>query len=85
MHLARVTHCGPVEGDQPGPGRLRRHPTPQTGVHLRATATGRRHGLRLGRVKPVGLGQVLSDGDLVVAVCDNVHEELDPGRDRLHW
>lgn len=41
--------------------------------------------MRLGRVKPVGLGQVLSDGDLVVAVCDNVHEELDPGRDRLHW
>ena len=25
------------------------------------------------------------DGDLVVAVCDNVHEELDPARDRLHW
>lgn len=31
MHLARVTHCGPVEGDQPGPGRLRRHPLRKPG------------------------------------------------------
>jgi protein-tyrosine-phosphatase/DNA-binding transcriptional ArsR family regulator len=59
------------------------HPAPR--VHPRATATGRRHGLRLGRVKPVGIEQVLRDGDLVVAVCDNVHEELDAARDRLHW
>ena len=58
---------------------------PAVRVHPRATATGRRHGLRLGRVKPVGIEQVVQDGDLVVAVCDNVHEELDPGRDRLHW
>ena len=58
---------------------------PAARVHPRATATGRRHGLRLGRVKPVGIEQVLQDGDLVVAVCDNVHEELDPGQDRLHW
>jgi protein-tyrosine-phosphatase len=54
-------------------------------VHPRAAATGRRHGLRVGRVKPVALEQVLRDGDLVIAVCDNVHEELGPGRDRLHW
>ena len=58
---------------------------PATRVHPRATAAGRRHGLKVGRVKPVGIEQVLQDGDLVVAVCDNVHEELDPGRDRLHW
>ncbi len=58
---------------------------PAARVHPRAAATGRRHGLRFGRVKPVGIAQVLRDGDLVVAVCDNVHEELDPGRDRLHW
>lgn len=58
---------------------------PAVGVHPRAVRTGRRHGLRLGRVKPVGLGQVLRDGDLVVAVCDNVHEDLDRGRARLHW
>jgi len=58
---------------------------PAVRVHPRATAAARRHGLALGRVKPVGIQQVVRDGDLVVAVCDNVHEELDPGRARLHW
>jgi protein-tyrosine-phosphatase len=58
---------------------------PAVRVHPRANATGRRHGLKLGRVRPVGMEQVVRDGDLVVAVCDNVHEELHPGRDRLHW
>ena len=58
---------------------------PAARVHPRAVATGRRHGLRLGRVKPVGIEQVLHEADLVVAVCDNVHEELDQGRRRLHW
>ena len=58
---------------------------PAVRVHPRATATGRRHGLRLGRVRPVGLKQVLQKGDLVVAVCDNVHEELEPDHNRLHW
>ena len=53
-----------------------------------STARGRGRppaGLRLGRVKPVAVEHVLLDGDLVVAVCDNVHEQLAPGRDRLHW
>ena len=58
---------------------------PAVRVHPRAAATGRRHGLRLGRVKPVGIEQVVRDGDLVVAVCDNVHEELEPAHSRLHW
>ena len=58
---------------------------PAVRVHPRATATGRRHGLRLGRVRPVGIEQVVQGGDLVVAVCDNVHEELGAGQDRLHW
>ncbi len=58
---------------------------PAVRVHPRAAATGRRHGLRLGRVKPVGIDEVVRDGDLVVAVCDNVHEELDAALDRLHW
>jgi len=58
---------------------------PAVRVHPRTAATGRRHGLRLGRVKPVGIEQVLHEGDLVVAVCDNVHEELDLAQDRLHW
>ena len=58
---------------------------PAARVHPRAAAAGRRHGLRLSRVKPVAIEHVLRDGDLVVAVCDNVHEQLDPSRDRLHW
>ena len=58
---------------------------PAARVHPRAAAAGRRHGLILGRVKPAGIQEVVRDADLVVAVCDNVHEELDPGRERLHW
>ena len=58
---------------------------PAARVHPRAVTAGRRHGLRLGRAKPVGIKDVVRGEDLVVAVCDNVHEELDPGRDRLHW
>ena len=58
---------------------------PAVRVHQRAAATGHRHGLQLGRVKPVGIEEVVREGDLMVAVCDNVHEELDPRRDRLHW
>ena len=58
---------------------------PAVRVHPRAVRTGRRHGLTLGRVKPVGLQEVVQERDLVVAVCDTVHEEFDPGRDRLHW
>ena len=29
--------------------------------------------------------EVLRPDDLVVAVCDNAHEELDPDLPRLHW
>ncbi|MGS0686788.1 arsenate reductase/protein-tyrosine-phosphatase family protein [Nakamurella sp. GG22] len=59
------------------------HPGPR--IHPRATAVARRHGLRLGRNRPVGLEDVVRDDDLVIAVCDNAHEELDPARQRLHW
>lgn len=31
------------------------------------------------------LDQVLRATDLVVAVCDNAHENLDPHLPRLHW
>ena len=58
---------------------------PAARVHHRALSTGRRHGLRLGRAKPVGIEHVLQDDDLIVAVCDTVHEELGTDRPRLHW
>ncbi len=59
------------------------HPGPR--IHPRAVSTGRRHGLTLSNARPVGLNDQLRDGDLVVAVCDNAHEELDPSLQRLHW
>jgi len=58
---------------------------PAARVHPGAVAVGRRHGLRLGRAHTAHIDQVLEPNDLVVAVCDNAHEELDPTLPRLHW
>jgi protein-tyrosine-phosphatase len=58
---------------------------PATRVHPGAVAAGRRHGLRLGRARTAHIDQVLDPRDLVVAVCDNAHEEMDPAMARLHW
>jgi protein-tyrosine-phosphatase len=59
---------------------------PAKRVHARATRVARRHGLTVGRAKPVHIAEVVRSDDLIVAVCDNAHEHLDPqpGR-RLHW
>lgn len=59
-------------------------------VHPRAVSVGRRHGLRLSRGAPKRTDEVLRTNDLVVAVCDNAHEELggqdgSHSRTRLHW
>jgi protein-tyrosine-phosphatase len=59
------------------------HPGPR--IHPRAIATAERHGLRLRAERPVPVEGQLHDGDLVVAVCDNAHEELSPDLPRLHW
>ena len=63
---------------------------PADRVHPRAVALGRRHGLRLARAMPAHTDEVLGKNDLVVAVCDNAHEELGTeetadARPRLHW
>ncbi len=58
---------------------------PAARVHPGAVAAGRRHGLRLGRARTAYVDQVLRPDDLVVAVCDSAHEELDPDLPRLHW
>ncbi|WP_304454635.1 helix-turn-helix domain-containing protein [Nocardiopsis sp. YSL2] len=58
---------------------------PGAGVHARAVATARRHGLRLEAARTAHVADVLRRDDLVVAVCDNAHEELPRTRDRLHW
>ena len=52
---------------------------PARHVHPRAIAVARRHGLGLENAVPISIQDVLRGGDqLIVAVCDNAHEELDP-------
>lgn len=58
---------------------------PATGVHPGAVAAARRHKLHLRPHTPRYLGDVLGPGDLVIAVCDNAHEELPVELPRLHW
>ncbi|GAA1298407.1 helix-turn-helix domain-containing protein [Saccharothrix xinjiangensis] len=57
---------------------------PAARVHPLAVATAEANGLSLARAHPRHVDQVVRSDDLVVAVCDNAHEELDPA-DRLHW
>jgi protein-tyrosine-phosphatase len=59
------------------------HPGPR--IHPRAIIVAKRHGLRIHRNHPEPLKDVLHDNDLIVAVCDNAHEELSHALPRLHW
>ena len=59
------------------------HPGPR--IHPRAVATAERHGLRFEPNRPEPFEDVLHDNDLIVAVCDNAHEELEHTLPRLHW
>jgi ArsR family transcriptional regulator, arsenate/arsenite/antimonite-responsive transcriptional repressor / arsenate reductase (thioredoxin) len=56
---------------------------PARSVHPLAVATAGSHGLTLAE-RPHHVDEVLREDDLVVAVCDNAHEQL-PAGDRLHW
>jgi ArsR family transcriptional regulator, arsenate/arsenite/antimonite-responsive transcriptional repressor / arsenate reductase (thioredoxin) len=70
---------------------------PAAKVHPRAVATTRRHGLRIGGAGTHHVDDTVRPGDLIVAVCDNAHEELTAappadavdattrGRGWLHW
>lgn len=53
-------------------------------VHPGALRTARRHGLALDDAGTAHVDDVLAPEDLVVAVCDQVVEEL-PFRPHLHW
>jgi len=59
---------------------------PAARVHPRALKVGRRHGLSLAEARPTALAEVVRPDDLVIAVCDQAHEQLTgiAGR-RLHW
>ncbi|MCW2881306.1 MAG: ArsR family transcriptional regulator [Sphaerisporangium sp.] len=54
---------------------------PATMVH--PTAVARRHGLNLEQAQPIHLDEVVRPDDVLVAVCDNAHEQLRRG-DHLH-
>lgn len=59
------------------------NPAPQ--VHRGAVAAAKRFNLSMRAVKPRYLGDVLAIDDLVIAVCDNAHEELPAELPRIHW
>ncbi|OJV75014.1 MAG: ArsR family transcriptional regulator [Cellulomonas sp. 73-92] len=58
------------------------HPAPA--IEPAALSAAGRHGLTLTAAVPRAIGDVVTDEDLVVTVCDNAHEELG-GAGRLHW
>lgn len=58
---------------------------PAAHVHPRAITVAARHGLDLTHAHPAAIVGRLDPADLIVAVCDNAHEELDPNLPRLHW
>lgn len=57
---------------------------PAERVHPLAVAAARSHGLSLSRARTAHVQDVLQPDDLVVAVCDNAHEQLSIA-ERLHW
>ncbi|NJP32960.1 arsenate reductase/protein-tyrosine-phosphatase family protein [Micromonospora thermarum] len=59
---------------------------PAPRVHPRAIAVAHRHDLDLDPTGTAHVDDVVRQDDLVIAVCDNAHEELtSPVRPRLHW
>ncbi|MCP2323282.1 protein-tyrosine-phosphatase [Hamadaea flava] len=58
---------------------------PATRANPRAVRTAKRHGLRIDPAATHHLDEVSADGDLLIAVCDHVHETLPTEQTRLHW
>jgi protein-tyrosine-phosphatase/DNA-binding HxlR family transcriptional regulator len=59
---------------------------PAQRVHPRAVRVAHEHGLALDPTGTRHVGDVVHDGDLIIAVCDNAHEDLTGAvRPRLHW
>ncbi|GIE36668.1 putative regulatory protein, ArsR family [Actinoplanes italicus] len=59
---------------------------PAQRVHPRAVRIAHEHGLALDPTGTNHVNDVVHDGDLIIAVCDNAHEDLTgPIRPRLHW
>ena len=58
---------------------------PAATVHPGAVTAARRRHLPMRPRRPRHLDDVVCPGDLVVAVCDNAHEELPANLDHIHW
>jgi protein-tyrosine-phosphatase len=58
---------------------------PAERIHPGAIAAARRHNLPMRPETPRRLDDVLAHDDLIIAVCDNAHEELSAGMPRIHW
>jgi protein-tyrosine-phosphatase/DNA-binding transcriptional ArsR family regulator len=58
---------------------------PALQVHPGAVAAAKRNQLSMRPTKPRYLGDVVATDDLVIAVCDNAHEELPVELPRIHW
>ncbi|WP_149359698.1 arsenate reductase/protein-tyrosine-phosphatase family protein [Lolliginicoccus suaedae] len=56
---------------------------PAPTIHPGTLAAAQRHHIPLRPQQPQRLD--LADGDTLIAVCDNAHEELDPTVPRAHW
>jgi protein-tyrosine-phosphatase len=58
---------------------------PAPRLHPRALRTAERHDLAIAHSRPAHLADVVRSDDLVVAVCDNAHEDLADHAPHLHW
>jgi len=59
---------------------------PAARVHPRTVKVAHRHGLAIDPAGTAHVADVVHDGDLVIAVCDNAHEDLTGHpQPRLHW
>lgn len=58
---------------------------PAAAVHPSALAAAARRDLPMRPRAPRHLDDIVTPTDLIIAVCDNAHEELPADRQRLHW
>ena len=58
---------------------------PAATIHPGAVAAARRRHLPMRQRTPRHLDDVVRPGDLLVAVCDNAHEELPANLNHIHW
>lgn len=58
---------------------------PAEAIHPLALAELERHGLAPLSPTPASAADVVTDNDIVIAVCDNAYEDLGPLNVALHW